>query len=170
MSEQFETLPLISQSFNELPPLPPIPNFFIFDDDSFLNARRKSFKTVDSSANDLNAENDESTYTSGDEDEDAPFDDDDYVSDEEPVYHPDDVLKGHSTSSWDRPENLYLVYNARMMLLKVGITKYSYEECYEKYTSLYGHLDSFNFYEVENGILFYIINLFKFYLYLLIQK
>lgn len=52
----------------------------------------------------------------------------------------------------DQSVSLYLVYSARAELVKVGFVTGSYEECKKKYTALYGRLDGFYFFAVENGM------------------
>lgn len=47
--------------------------------------------------------------------------------------------------------SLYAAYSARAELVKVGLTTMGYEECAAKYKKVYGHLDEFFFFSVENG-------------------
>lgn len=51
----------------------------------------------------------------------------------------------------DQNVSVYLVHSARADLVKVGFTTGSYEECQKKYTTIYGSLDEFFFFAVENG-------------------
>ena len=51
----------------------------------------------------------------------------------------------------DTPVSLYLVHSVRSDLVKIGITTGTYEECRNKYTTLYGHLDDFQFMTVDDG-------------------
>jgi len=53
----------------------------------------------------------------------------------------------------DTPVSLYLVHSVRSDLVKIGITTGTYEECRNKYTTLYGHLDDFQFMTVDNDLL-----------------
>jgi len=49
--------------------------------------------------------------------------------------------------------SLYAAYSARAELVKVGMTTtLGYEECAAKYKKIYGHLDEFFFFSVENGM------------------
>lgn len=53
--------------------------------------------------------------------------------------------------------SLYAVYSARAELVKVGLTvTMGYEECAAKYKKIYGHLDEFFFFSVENGTYLFI--------------
>lgn len=58
----------------------------------------------------------------------------------------------------DTPVSLYLVHSARSDLVKIGIATGTYEECRAKYSSLYGHLDEFQFMSVDNGKHFAIVD------------
>ena len=53
----------------------------------------------------------------------------------------------------DRYEsNYYLVCSRSAKLAKISMTYiHTYEQCYEKYCKIYGHLDDFHFIQVENG-------------------
>ena len=108
------------------PPLPPSVGLSIFDD--------QLGDTIDEDRLDL------------DQDKEVMMDD-----------HPDDVLQGESLrtpenlNSGERANSFYLVYSSRSKLVKIGITLYTYEECFAKYTKLYGHLDAFQFLRIENG-------------------
>ena len=54
-------------------------------------------------------------------------------------------LANHSSS-------YYLVCNRSVKLAKVGVSHtLSYEECFHKYSRIYGHLDDFHFIQVDNG-------------------
>jgi hypothetical protein len=71
--------------------------------------------------------------------------------------HPDDMLNGEvlrtneALATNARADSFYLVYSPRSKLVKIGITLLSYEECFAKYTKLYGSLESFHFLKIENG-------------------
>ena len=130
-----------------MPPLPPPPDLAIFDD--FINEEDDNVRA---------SKRDKQTDT----------------EEVQPAPHPDDVLKGvvllrnqgnmnHNTTSTTsttddddsatdfRTDSFYLVYSARSKLVKVGVTLYTYEECFQKFSKLYGHLDAFQFLHIENG-------------------
>jgi hypothetical protein len=71
--------------------------------------------------------------------------------------HPDDMLNGEvlrtneALATNARADSFYLVYSPRSKLVKIGITLLSYEECFGKYSKLYGSLESFHFLKIENG-------------------
>jgi hypothetical protein len=145
-----------------LPPLPPAPAFSIFDDDFAAEIENKAkngklgLLTV--------------KYHNGtDSNEDSGGEEDEDDSSPEVVSHPDDVLKGvifraklidpktgnvselPAADRGDRADSLYLVYSVRSKMVKVGITLLTYEECREKYTKLYGALETFQFLQIDNG-------------------
>ena len=51
----------------------------------------------------------------------------------------------------DQSVSVFLVHSVRADLVKVGFSTGTYEECKKKYTAVYGHLDGFYFFAVENG-------------------
>lgn len=119
-----------------MPPLPPVSGLSIFDDFPVDSPMGRDFDSMESKS-DSETEA-ESSATS-------------------PSTHPDDILQGELLRTADtlgskaRADSFYLVYSARSKLVKIGVTLYTYEECSQKYTKLYGHLDSFHFLKIENG-------------------
>lgn len=116
-----------------MPPLPPMSGLSIFDDSTTETPNSRDCDSMESKS------------------------DSESEAEIAPPTHPDDVLNGELLRTTDamnsktRSDSFYLVYNNRAKLIKVGVTLYTYEECSQKYTKLYGHLDNFHFLKIENG-------------------